>query len=238
MSQWTSRPLSRRMLFTRIVRSVAAGIAAIVAIGSRRIYSQALATLYSPRIPIPNQPYKSWSLFLINNPQWVVAESNDKVKRLYDQFQAFGNAIGRNHVAIWFWSQNVPQDAFLYKAVDVIRSAEFSEKLKLPPSGGPYILVTTEYPGTGLLNDPSSFLPTELQHRWIVSLGNKSADEIMQLLTRLADRIVANRLSDFDPASEDSWDRWQRAFEAIRDFLSNRQMTVSIKTPVSEIQIK
>jgi len=66
---------------------------------------------------------------LVNNPQWVVAESNDKVKKLYDQFQAFGRAIGRDNVAVWFWSQDNLQDSFYYKAVDVIRSAEFCEKL-------------------------------------------------------------------------------------------------------------
>jgi hypothetical protein len=175
---------------------------------------------------------------LINNPQWVVAESNDRVRKLYDQFEAFGKAIGRDHVAVWFWSQNIWQDSFYYKAVDVIRSAAFCEKLKLAPSGGPYIVVTSEYPGSGLINDSSTFLPTGLQHYYALSLNNKSADEIMQLLTRLADRIVANRLSDLNTASEDYWGGWQRAFESIRDFLTNRQMTVTIKTPLSEVEIK
>jgi len=31
---------------------------------------------------------------LINNPQWLVTESNEKIKSLYDQFEAFGEAIG------------------------------------------------------------------------------------------------------------------------------------------------
>ena len=73
-------------------------------------------------------------------------QSNPKLKKLYDQFEAFGKAIGRDHVAVWFWSQNIWQDSSYYKLVDVIRCAEFSERLKLPPSGGPYILVTSETP--------------------------------------------------------------------------------------------
>jgi hypothetical protein len=236
MWRWTSR-VSRRVFFTRIAQSIAA-CTGVVVLGRSKTYGQDIAALYTPKTPIPRDPYKTWSLFLINNPQWVVAESNDKVRKLYDQFEAFGKAIGRNHVAVWFWSQNIWQDSFYYKAVDVIRSAEFCEKLKLTSSGGPYILVTSEYPGTGLINDSSTFLPKKLQNYYIVSLNNRSADEIMQLLTRIADNIVANRLSELNTTSPDYWRGWQRAFEAFRDFLSNRQMTVTIKTPVSDIQIK
>ena len=48
----------------------------------------------NPPEPIPQSPYRTWSLFLINNPQWLVTESNEKIKSLYDQFEAFGEAIG------------------------------------------------------------------------------------------------------------------------------------------------
>jgi hypothetical protein len=212
-------------------------VAVAVVLTGSHAYSQDVARLSGPKAPIPKD-YRTWSLFLVNNPQWVVAESNDKVKKLYDQFQAFGRAIGRDNVAVWFWSQDNLQDSFYYKAVDVIRSAEFCEKLQLAPSNGPYILLTTEYPGTGLINDSSTFLPTKLKSYYVVSLNNKSADEVMQLLTRIADKITANRLSDLNSSSEDYWRSWQRAFEAIRDFLSNRQMTVSIKTPLAEVEIK
>jgi len=211
------------------------GVCLLIAVAGAN--GQALAPLYTPKTPIP-KGYKTWSVFLINNPQWVVAESNDKVKKLYDQFEAFGRAIGPDHVAVWFWSGDIRQDSFYYKAVDVIRSAEFCEKLNLAPSGGPYILVTSEYPGTALINDESTFLPTPLKSYYTVSLNNKSADEIMQLLTRVADKITANRLPDLNSGNAEYWSAWQRAFEAIRDFLSNRQMTVTIKTPVSDLQLK
>ena len=163
---------------------------------------------------------------------------NEKVKKLYDQFEAFGRAIGRDHLAVWFWSQNIWQDSFYYKSVDVIRSAAFCEKLKLAPSNGPYILVTTEYPGAGLINDSSTFLPAGLKSYYIVSLNNRSADETMQLVTRVADKIIANRISELPSTSEDYWRSWQRAFESIRDFLVDRQIAITIKTPFSEVQIK
>ena len=108
----------------------------------------------------------------------------------------------------------------------------------MAPSNGPYILVTTEYPGAGLINDSSTFLPAKLKSYYIISLNNKSADEVMRLLSRVADKITAARLPDLNSNSEDYWQSWQRAFETVRDFLSSRQMTVSIKTPFSEVTIK
>jgi hypothetical protein len=237
MWRWTSQ-VSRRVFFTRIAQSCAVCTTGVVVLGRSKTYGQAIAPLYTPKAPIPKDSFKTWSLFLINNPQWVVAESDDKVKKLYDQFEAFGKAIGPNHVAVWFWSENIWEDSFYYKAVDVIRSAGFCEKLNLAPSSGPYILVTGEYPGTGLINDSSTFLPRKLQNYYIVSLNNKSADEIMQLLTRVADKVIANRLSELNTQSPDYWIVWRQTYEAIRDFLSKRQMTVTIKTPVSEIQVK
>jgi hypothetical protein len=77
-----------------------------------------------------------------------------------------------------------------------------------------------------------------LKSYYTVSLNNKSADEILQLLTRLADKITADRLATLDSSSERYWTAWQRAFEGLRGFLSNRQMAVNIKTPISDIQIK
>jgi hypothetical protein len=212
-------------------------VAGAMILTGNHAHGQEAVALSGLKAPIPKN-YKTWSLFLVNNPQWVVAESNDKIRKLYDQFQAFGRAIGRDNVAVWFWSQDNLQDSFYYKAVDVIRSAEFCEKLQLAPSNGPYILVTSEYPGAGLINDSSTFLSTELKSYYIVSLNNKSAEEVMQLLSRIADKITADRLSDLSSNSQDYWHSWQGAFEAIRDFLSSRQMTVSIKTPISEVTIK
>jgi hypothetical protein len=181
------------------------------------------------RTPIPKEPFpirprlsteqlffKTWSLFLI-----ALAQSNDRIKSLYDQFEAFGGAIGPDNLAVWFWPENVFPE-LLFKGVDVDRAAVFCTKLKLPPSGGPYILVTSDYPGEGLIDDPSSFLPTPLKSYYSVSLNNKSADEIIQLLTSVADKITADRLSDLDSSSVGWWIWWRRMFEGIRGFLSSR----------------
>jgi len=226
MNQRLRRPARRKIISQFFVLWLAA---ATVIAGNR--------VAVGTKVPIPNG-YKSWSLFLVNNPQWVVAESNEKIKKLYNQFQAFGGAIGRDNVAVWFWSQDTLEDSFQYRAVDVVRSAEFCERLHLSPGNGPYILVTTEYPGSALLNDPASFLPTKLNNYYVVSLNNKGSDEIMQVLTRIADKITADRPPDLRSNADDYWRSWRLTFEAIRDFLSSRQITVSIKTPVSEVQVR
>jgi hypothetical protein len=207
------------------------GVSMVVA-----LFGQDAAPLAKPVAPIPKGSYQTWSLFLVNNPQWLVPESGKKITSLYDQFEAFGRAIGPHHVAVWFWSSSVGGDA--RTRVDVTRSATFCERLNLPPSGGPYILVTNTYPGEGRVGLQDTFLPVPLKSYCTVSLNNKSADEIMGLLTRLADKVTSDRLSELNSRSESYWSKWQTAFEGLRDFLSNRQMTVTIKTPLSEVQIK
>jgi hypothetical protein len=101
------------------------------------------SALANPRDPIPRSDYKTWSLFLITNPEWLLDQSSDKLGTLYKQFNAFGKAIGPDNLAVWFWSEE-PRDNQLYKAVDVTRSVAFCRRLKLKPSDGPYVLVMTE----------------------------------------------------------------------------------------------
>ena len=227
------------LAFRPVLKILAACAAVLAPLPGSIAYGQALAQLYTPKAAIPEDSYKSWSLFLVNNPQWVVAESNRKLKSLYDQFQAFGRAIGRDHLAVWFWSQDIRQDSFYYSAVDVIRSAAFCQKLELPPGNGPYLFVTTDYPGPGLINDLSSFLPAAPRTYYTVSLNNRSADEAIQLLTRIADKITAERIADLKRGAANGWSSWwQRAFEEVRDFLRQREMKVTFKTPVSEVEIK
>jgi len=206
-------------------------------LGYGKALGQDIAPLYTPKTPIPKGSYKTWSLFLINNPNWLTSPSTDKIKSLYDQLEAFGSAVGPHNLAVWFWKEDI-RTTESYKAVDTNRAAMFCEKLKLLPSDSPHILFTNEYPGTGLTNDASTFLPTTAKYSQHWSLNNRSPDEIIQLLTRVGDKIFAGKLSELDSASEEYSRGWQRVFEAIRDFLANRQMTVTIKAPLGEVQFK
>jgi hypothetical protein len=195
---------------------------------------QARAELPEPKAPIPKESYKSWSLFLINNPKWLLAESGDNLKKLYDQFQAFGQAIGPDHLAVWFWSDEHT------KAVDVDRSAAICSKLKLAPSKGPYILVTTEYPGACIVGSPDTF-PANLDRFQIrLELNKATASEITSLLTGVADQLIAGDLGKLSVNSEDYWRAWRQSFEAVRGTLVglSQAFTVTFKTPFFDVQLK
>ena len=197
---------------------------------------QALVELPNPNWPIPKESYKSWSLFLISNPEWVLPESNDKLKQLYDRFQAFGRAIGPDHLAVWFGSQSISDD--FYKDVDVLRSAAFCAKLKLPLSKSPYVIVTTDYPGSGLLSSyPETF--EDIENYSVLQLNEADASEITEILTELGDQLIVGSLLETNPNSEDFWRIWQQSFEDLRDNLVgfSKKIRLKIKTSFFEIEI-
>src|SRR5262249_40858281 len=64
-----------------------------------------------PKVPIPEREvpvakmgFKTWSIFLITNQQWLLRETSGRLERLYENFTIFGNAIGPENLAVWFWS--------------------------------------------------------------------------------------------------------------------------------------
>src|SRR5947207_2398782 len=94
--------------------------------GANSSAGQATAELVSPTAQIPRGTYKTWSLFLICNPDWVAPDKSTDLANLYRRFKSFGDAIGRDNLAVWFWKRAVPvSDPRLAENVDVARSAEF-----------------------------------------------------------------------------------------------------------------
>lgn len=52
---------------------------------------------------------KTYSLFLICNPQWFPSRWDNKdtqIYKLYEQFDSFGFAIGDENAAVWFWKKD------------------------------------------------------------------------------------------------------------------------------------
>lgn len=206
-------------------------------LGSRTALGQeALELFTTPRDTIPKEHYKSWSLFLISNPEWILPESEEKIRELYYRFKAFGDAIGPDHLAVWFWTQRPTGDFFKY--VDVMRSSAFCSKLNLPPSKSPYLIITSEYPGAGTLSRyPESFF--ELKNVSVVELSELDASEITTVLASLADRILIEGLDGTDADSEDFWRGWQRSFESIRDNLVglSKKVKLTINTTFFKVEI-
>jgi hypothetical protein len=135
----------------------------------------------TPTGEIPRDPYKTWALFLVCNPDWVAPERSADLAHLYRRFRSFGDAIGRDNLAVWFWKRRAPEsDPQLAENVDVARSAEFCRVLGRAPSRGPYIVVTTEYPAL-------TAFPAE---RAVFELGDAPPAEIATLLNDLTDQLL------------------------------------------------
>lgn len=162
----------RSLILTVMVMIASAGA------GSAR---QGRAEVVSPTAQIPRAAFKTWSLFLICNPDWAAPEKSDDVADLYHRFGRFGDAIGDDNLAVWFWKRKVPiSDPKLSENVDVARSAEFCRAIQRPPSQGPYLVVTNAYP------DVKAF-PTE---RAIFELGGLAPAELAKLLSKLTDQLL------------------------------------------------
>jgi hypothetical protein len=190
------------------------------------------------KVPLHSKPkgnrtkgYDSWSLFLLCNPSWLGQEYQEKLWNLYTQFQAFSRVIGPSHLAIWFWARPFQEKTrALSQFVDVSRSSEYCAKLKLLPSKGPHILVTTSYPD---LSKPI------IGDKVVLELNSLPSTEIGILLTKLADQLLVQGLQQEALDSEAYWRGWQRSFEKIYDAavgaLKQVKITIDAKFVKAEI---
>ena len=188
---------------------------------------QAIEELFTPDTPIHREGYKTWSVFLVCNPEWLLPENGRLLADLYQQFKAFGSAIGPDHLAVWFWKRrprwNTPQ---LAEDIDVDRSVKYCQAFKLLPSRGPHVLVTAEYPD--LTNPPSNYEAIEL--------AGTPPREISSFLSKLADRLLVQGLRTKTPGSDSYWVAW---FEAIRGTLTGlgERVRITINTSFFKIEM-
>jgi hypothetical protein len=160
-------------------------------IGSRPVWGQEKAER-SHTEAIPKDHYSTWSLFLICNPRWMADDRAQDLTKLYKAFQAFGETIGRNNLAVWFWRHRHQASVTTLDDVDLERSSAFCSAYNLAPSRGPYIVVTSTYPD---YSQPLGKLPPNSA---LFELGAMKPSEISDLLAHLADQLVANTLPSRD----------------------------------------
>jgi hypothetical protein len=192
-------------------------------------HAQAFATVKGKE-PIPRGAFKTWSLFLVTNQDWLIPENASRLRQLYERSQAFGRVIGNDHLAVWFWKKDAPVDTATMAAnVDVERAIAYCQKLGLKPSGGPYFVFTTSYPDETAA--PESFSVIEL---------NTDAEQIGRLLGMMGDQLVKeglirDRTFQQAPGSDDFWSAW---FDATRHALSNlgSNFHFAIRTPTISIE--
>ena len=160
--------------------------------------------------PIPREGFTSWSLFLVCSPEWATVERSKDLASLYGRFIAFGDAIGDENVAVWFWKKKgTLNDAKLAENVDVARSAEFCRALKLRPSEGPFVVVTSAYPEVkDFPKDRAVFALGALAPAELVKLFNKLTDELLlegKVTPAPAPAVAAAPASASPPAASNFW---------------------------------
>ena len=124
--------------------------------------------------------------------------------------------------------------------MDVVRAAAFCRQLKLKPSEGPYVLVTTTYPGKSVMDAYPDSFPKNGTNLLIMKLNGTDAAATGRLLNDLADRLVTEDLAALRPRPDDYWAGWRRAFGKLSDTVLGvaSKVTVSVDAGPVTTEIK
>jgi hypothetical protein len=188
----------------------------------------AMAMGFGPTEEIPGQ-YTTWSLFLVCNPKWLMPARSEDLGNLYRQFKRFGDAIGKDNLAVWFWNRRTTlYESNLAEYVDVARSAELCRVLKLRPTEGPFLVITSTYPS------PVSF-PGE---RAVFALGGREPKDLENLLGGLTDDLLLTGKVDPGNYPVLSARLWERLLDAARRNLIAFGCGVAPKIKVSVLSVE
>jgi hypothetical protein len=153
-----------------------------------------------------SRDFKSWSLFLVCNAEWLVstdvAQSN--MTDLYQAFGRFGEIIGREHLAVWFSRPGTPGNPAAPQAYDSAEAADYCAHYGLSANDSPHIVVTTTYPTKD----------GERGNYYAMSLNGFDNQNRLRLLNTIRDRIVT---SDFSAARFDSDVYWRGWIQILQD---------------------
>jgi hypothetical protein len=64
---------------------------------------QRIRTPVKSETQIPRGRFKSWYLFLVCNPSWLLPEKTAAMANLFQWYEAFGIASEEDHAAVWFY---------------------------------------------------------------------------------------------------------------------------------------
>ncbi len=180
--------------------------------------------------PIPDQPFTSWSLFLPCNPAWLVDRQANALREVFAAYRAFAMTSGPRHAAVWFVRPRPGERTSVAAApenLDIERSASYCQRFGLVPSEGPHVIVTTTHPdrwAPGTSAPGGSGDPVV-----ILALGGSGPADVVRLLARLNDQVIAEQLSQTTLASEQYWRGWVRVLERACRFFDKAKFVVSVK---------
>lgn len=146
------------------------------------------------------QGYETYSLFLLPSTEWKRRKT--EVQALYEEFRAFGDAIGEQRLAIWFSEKSGD--------LDIRRSKLYCDRFGLSYDGGPYVVTLRKSPAAWKNGDPAV----------IISLGGISSDRRVRVLNAIEqDLRQARELKQRPLLFVEVRERLLSAMEQNKDFL-------------------
>jgi len=162
---------------------------------------------------IPEQGFKSWSLFLVCDPAWLHPEKQKALLDLRLRYWLFGDTTGPGHAAVWFTKEADPDSP-----LDTDRMRKYCEAFQLVPSEGPHIVVTTVHPDRGAATESKLVLALK-----------GSAEDAQRKLTKLNDLIGQQKLSQQEMDSEPWWAGWVRGLDSVCQWLDKVEWDIQVK---------
>jgi hypothetical protein len=169
--------------------------------------------------------YKSWSLFLVCNPSWILANGDEGIRELFRAYKAFGKAIGPDNLAVWFSNQDAR--IATTENTDIERMSTYCKKFRLLPSQTPQVVTTTKYP-----DDP------DVGGKIVANLSG-DAQNSARVLTDLTDELLRTGLNQ---SSLDT-NEWGRRVAAVASTVMGStscylsKVSISIKTGVFNAEL-
>jgi hypothetical protein len=176
----------------------------------------------------PKDHYKSWSLFLVCNPSWIVANGDEGFGKLFHAFTAFGKAIGQDNLAVWF--SNPPGQIATTENTDIERMSGYCKKFGLLPSLTPQVVTTTRHP-----DDPN----VDAGGMVVANLSGDAVNSAL-VLTDLADQLMKTGLNQ---SSLDANEWGHKVASVVSTVMGSaacylNKVSISIKTGVFNVKIE
>ena len=151
-----------------------------------------------------SRSYKTWSLFLVCNAEWLTSDgaAQNNMRDLYQAFGVFGKIIGNDNLAVWF-RKSAAANPSLAESYDAEEAANYCIHYGLSAKDSPHILVTTTYPAK----------EGSRGNYYAISLNGLDSQNRLRLLNTIRDRIV---VSDFRAVEFDSdryWSGWTQVLQ-------------------------
>jgi hypothetical protein len=153
--------------------------AILVSVTPTTVHAQAAARVLTTD-PIP-MGFRSYSLFLICNPRWILANGDEGIGKLFNAYTVFGATIGPENLALWF--AKAPGWTAMTENTDIERMSTYCQKFGLLPSATPQVVTTTHHPDA-----------PDVGGKVVASLSG-SAENSALALTDLTDELLKTGIS-------------------------------------------